>query len=403
MKPATSRRLRPLLGALFIALAALLGWLAFSKKSAPPVLSQQAPSVRPAPASPPALYPPTAASPKPALVADQPSAATRAALLRTLAALRALQGGGAPAETQARELLDRLRDELVAGDLAGTVAAIVEFLRGGEDAATPFAFTMEDGGALSAAPSLRTFLLDQLGRLDPVAAADFTREFLAAPLSPAAVPDESSLALRNLAWGSPGPLADADRAVFDARITALLQNPDWAVRPSAGFLEGFDAVVFSGNPALVAPLAALLDEAAAPSTRHAAHIAMDRLALAGDRAVIAAIATEPGLSAQPGLRAGLLARADVTDAAQRSTIETYLRDPAVTDAEKKTFITTFPLRSFTDGPRLITQPADPEGADLMTADRASLVVMREWATDPALAPLHPSLSASITRLESMLR
>jgi hypothetical protein len=403
MKPATSRRLRPLTGSLLIALAALLGWLAFSKKSDPPSLAQKAPPVRYAPASSPALSSPSATSPKPALAATLPSAGARAALLHTLAALRALQGAGTITDTQARELLDHLRAELAAGNLAVTVAAIVEFLVGGEDAATSLAFAMEDGGALSAAPSLRTFLLDQLGQLDPVAAAGFSREFLALPLSPATIPDESSLCLRNLAWGSPGPLAAADRILFDARATALLQNTDWAARPSAGFLEGFDAVVFSGNPALVAPLARIMNGAAAASTRHAAHIAMDRLALAGDSAVIAAIATEPSLSEQPGLRASLLARADVTNAAQRAIIETYLRDPSVGETEKKTFIAAFPLRSFTDGPRLITQPKDQEGADLITSDRASLVVMREWATDHSLSPLHPSLTATIIRLQSMLR
>jgi hypothetical protein len=402
MTPSRARGLRPLLGALLVALAALLGWLAFSPDPAPPPVAQAAPRGVLASSPSQALSTPSAAAPKPALAADAPSAATRATLLRTLSALRALPASPL-AEAQARELLERLRAELADGDLAGTVAAILEFLRSGKDAPTSLPFTVEDGGALSAAPSLRTFLLDQLGRLDALAAAGFSREFLAAPLASDAVPDESSLALRNLAWGSAGPLADADRSRFDSRIEALLKNPAWAASPSAGFLEGFDAAVYSRNPALIAPLAALLRADAAPPARHAAHLALDRLALSGDAALIVTIAAAPALSAQPGVRAGLLARADVTDATQRTTIETYLRDPAVTDAEKQTFVATFPLRSFTDGPRLITQPRDRDGAELMAADRASLVVMREWANDPALAPLHPSLDATITRLESMLR
>ncbi len=402
MTPPRARRLRPLFGGLLVALVALLGWFAFSQKTAPPPLAQPVPSVRPAPAQSQSISPSSATAPKPALAADAPSAAIRAAIRRTLAALRSLPSGPL-AEAQARALLDLLRAELDAGDLAGTVAAILEFLRSGADASTSLPFAVEDGGALSAAPSLRTFLLDQLGRLDALAAAGFSREFLAAPLTPDTVPDESSLALRNLAWGSDGPLADTDRSLFDKRIEALLQNPAWATSASAGFLEGFDAAVFSRNPALIAPLSALLNQTAAPATRHATHLALDRLALSGGAALIAAIAAEPALSAQPGLRAGLLARADVTDTAQRSTIETYLRDPAVTAAEKNTFVTTFPLRSFTDGPRLITEPRDRTGADLMAADRAALAVMREWRNDPALAPLHPSLTTSITRLQSMLR
>lgn len=404
MKPAPDRRLRPLAGALLVAFVALLGWLAFHSKNASSAAPAKPAPVLSAPSAPDPLRAPSAAprAPKPELAADAPSDTVRASILGTLAALRALPVGPL-AESQARDLLARLRAELDAAGLAGAVAAIVEFLRGGEDAATTLAFEIEDGGALASAPSLRTFLLDQLGRLDPLAAASFSREFLAAPPASETVPAESSLALRNLAWGSPGPLAADDRILFDTRAAALLQNSAWAATPDAGFLEGFDAAVFSGDPGLVAPLAALVADSSAPATRHAARLALDRLALSGDAGLIAAIAADPDLSARPGLRAGLLARADVTDAAQRSTIETYLRDPAVTAAEKSTFVTTFPLRSLTDGPRLITAPRDRTGADLMTADRAALVVMREWTADPALAPLHPQLSATITRLESMLK
>lgn len=403
MSPASPRRTRLFLGALVAVLVALAAWFGSTTNPNLPSPPEKRPPGSSAPASPPPVpsSPPVAPS-KTAIPPATPSAALRASLLRTLAALRALPPGSL-AETQARDLLARLRAELESAELAPAVAAIIEFLRGGEDASTTLPFDIEDGGALATAPSLRTFLLDQLGRLDPLAAAGFSRAFLDAPLTPDAIPAESSLALRNLAWGSPGPLSADDRTLFDTRLAALLQNPAWAARPDSGLLEGFDAAVYSGNPSLVSSLAALLADTSAPATRHAARLALDRLALAADPAVISAIAATPALDPLPGVRAGLLARADVTDSTQRAALETYLRDPAVAEAGKQSFIAAFPLRSLTDGPRLITSPNDKTGEELMAADRAALAVLREWTEDPALAPLRPSLSASITRLEKMLR
>lgn len=77
------------------------------------------------------------------------------------------------------------------------VSAIRQYLDSKADATTHLGFKVGGGGWLDEAPTLRTFLLDELARLDPAAAADYARVILGGMDSP----DEWAVALRDLAAG----------------------------------------------------------------------------------------------------------------------------------------------------------------------------------------------------------
>ena len=77
------------------------------------------------------------------------------------------------------------------------------------------------------APTLRTFLLDYLGQVDPATAAAYARTVLGAMDSP----DEWAVALRCLALGDSSPEA---RALMEMKTGELLRAQAWQKDPSVG-------------------------------------------------------------------------------------------------------------------------------------------------------------------------
>lgn len=317
---------------------------------------------------------------------------------RAAAALRELQTLPANQRpSRASEILRRLREALASGDLSAAVAAIISFLNTGADAPSGLPFQVAEGGSLDSAPTLRAFLLDFLGTLDPIAAADYSRRYLAAPPS---MPDETALAMRNLAWGSGLNLGEGDRALVQRNLLALLNNDAWRTNPSAGYLEGLDAAVFLADSNLTSRLAQVV--AGRDATSPAALLALDRIAQSGDPALLRAISDPASpLGSQPAFRAELMARAEISDPAQREVVAAYLTDPAVTPDEKRIFLETVPLRSQTEGPRLITEP--PPVSNLPELDRGAMEVLRTWQGDPAFKSVQPGISAAIQRIQEYLR
>src|SRR5947209_3269362 len=97
----------------------------------------------------------------------------------------------------ARQHLAGLRQSFSTTPTNESVAAIRKFLDSKKDASLSQGFHVDGGGFLTEAPTLRTFLLDQLERLDPAAAAEYAKTILASKDSP----DEWAVALRSLAHG----------------------------------------------------------------------------------------------------------------------------------------------------------------------------------------------------------
>ena len=271
-------------------------------------------------------------------------------------------------------------------------AAIRQFLDSKADAPTGQGFKIGANGALSSTPTLRVFLLDQLGRLDPAAAADYAKVILASKDSP----DEWAVALRNLAWGD---TSDDGRALLEQKTSEMLQYGPWQQNPSAGFLEAFDAAVYLGGTSLIPTLTDLVQQQDNPAVAHASYLALDRLVINNPTATLAALLADPGLmQGRETTRADYFARADVGNPQQRQILENYLLNPQISPAEIDTFAGIFPNANYMISPNLLTQTQTPNHDALVSRDAASLSVVLQWLADPRFAQLRPSLEKTEARL-----
>ena len=292
--------------------------------------------------------------------------------------------------------LARLRQILATGSTNENSAAIRRLLDSKMDAATGLGFKIGKGGALTEAPTLRVFLLDQLARLDPAAAADYAKVILASKDSP----DEWAVALRNLAWGD---TSDQGRALLEQKTSEMLQYGPWQQNPSVGFLEAFDVAVYLGGTDLLAPLTDLVRAQDNPAVAHAAFLVLDRLAINQPVEVLAALEAHPDwMQGREETRADYFARADVGDAAQRGIVETYLLDPARTPAELQAFAGVFPNANFMLSQNLLTQNATLDGATLRQRDQVSLQAVNEWLADPRFAKIRQPLEKLQARLQEFV-
>src|SRR6266567_6387377 len=125
------------------------------------------------------------------------------------AALHTAQDAGSK-----RQQLAALRQALSSMPSKNVTIAIRKFLDSKADAGTGQGFKIGGHGVLSEAPTLRAMLLDQLGQIDPAAAAAYAREILSRSDSA----DEWAVSLRNLAWGDASP---EGRALLQQKVGEL--------------------------------------------------------------------------------------------------------------------------------------------------------------------------------------
>ncbi len=274
-----------------------------------------------------------------ATITGNPSAATAkpaadpavARLVQTISdALGVLRD---PHNSNKKAALDALRESLTHAEPKIALAAIRQFLAGGENADTGQGFRVGEGGVLTEAPTLRTFLMDQLGSIGRDAgtadAAEEARATIAANVSP----DETALAMRNLAWADP----TGSKSTIAAAERAMLANNAWRQAPTGGYLESFDVIAYTGDVSTMDDLANL---ARTPSVlQQAALVALERLSAMDPADVSSYLNAHPNiLSDRPLLRADYMGNVDLSDPAQRAQAEAYLQRTDVTDAEKDKFI-----------------------------------------------------------------
>ena len=229
--------------------------------------------------------------------------------------------------------LQRLKRLLESAPPSAAITAIRTFLSTGRDANSGQGYAIGVGGRLEKAPSLRTFLLDELGAIakgsgDSQAMQAVAREILATPGSA----DEWSIALRNLAW------ADKSSGAFlNSKFAELVNQQQWTQNPTAGFLEAFDVPVYTHDAGSIAILAPLLQSQTdqPTSVSRAAAIALDRLAEQSPLEVMNYLNSNPGiLSDSAMLRADYFSKADLGNDSQRTALETYFARADVSDSEK---------------------------------------------------------------------
>lgn len=307
-------------------------------------------------------------------------------------------GGLAAARTAEEQTaaLERLRQTLASGATNETVDAIRRVLDTKMDGPTGKGFKVGGKGALVEAPTLRTMLLDQLGQLDPAAAAAYARTILDGSDSA----DEWAVALRNLARGDASPDA---RALLSAKMDALLRNTAWQQEASVGYLEAFDTAVYLGGKSLLPPLTDLVRKQDNQAVAHAAFLALDRMVFNQPAETLSELEQHGDwMQGREQTRADYFARANVGDDAQRRIVEAYLLDPTRSAAELQAFAGVFPNANFMISQNLLTDNATLDGAALRQRDLKSLEVVNQWLADPRFQDLRPTLSRMQQRLQGFV-
>ena len=246
------------------------------------------------------------------------------------------------------------------------------------------------------APTLRVWLLDWLGRLDPAAGRAVAEAAFAA--GPEGSADEWALHLRNHAWGDP---SSKDLLVSQAR--AMLEHAPWRADPSAGFQEAFDVFVWAGAVEAVSALARLLPEGNDQRLRQPANLALDRLVLAAPAASLRALRADLGaLDAQPFTRAGYFARADLGDAAQREWVEAYYLDPRLTARERDYFLELVPNLNLNFSHNLLSANPAPSREEILGRLRQAEATLESWLADPRFRPWRSTLEQALGRVRAGL-
>ena len=295
------------------------------------------------------------------------------------------------------QALSRLRQTLATVSTNELSVAIRRFLDTKTDAITGQGFKIGGNGSLLEAPTLRTFLLDQLASLDPVAAAAYARVILDTSNSP----DEWAVALRNLARGDTSPEA---RALLETKTGELLRNESWQQDPSVGYLEAFDTAVHLGGTSLLQSLSDLVRKKDNQAVAHASFLTLDRLVINQPAQTLAALSEHPEwMQGREETRANYFARADMGDAEQRRLVESYLLEVSRSPAELQTFAGVFPNANFMISHNLLTGNATLDGATLRRRDQTSLEVVTQWLADPRFEKVRQPLTKIQQRLQEFTR
>jgi hypothetical protein len=298
---------------------------------------------------------------------------------------------------EARRELNKLRQYLRTLRPDAAAAALTAFLAERTDARSGLDFKISASGQLNEAPSLRVWLLDCLGEIDRDAAAEYAKTILSHPSSA----DEWAVSLRDYALVRTSP---EDVAFIQARVRELISNPAWQTKPSAGFLEAFDTIVYTKATMLTRDLAQLVSARENRVVAHAAYLTLDRLVIEEPQKVLSQLAADPSLmKGREQTRANYFARADVRDPQQRALLETYLLDPSRTAEELKTFAGVFPNANLMISTNLLTRTGTPTQNDIVTEDREALAIVVGWIADPRFARIEDHLKQVHSRLENFVR
>ena len=286
--------------------------------------------------------------------------------------------------------LEALKRTLLAADPALATAAIRDFLATGRDARTGLDFALRPGGDL-AAPTLRVLLMDVLGRIAKRDGTDAAAKVARETLEKKDSADEWAVALRNVAWAEPKATA-----YLAEKAREMLAFAPWRAAPTSGMLEAFDVIVFTKDASLTADLASAQSDPN-EQLRHAADVALDRLAAASPLDVMSYLNAHPTtLAERPMLRADYFAKADLTQPGQKTALEFYLGRPDIADAEKTKLLKALATPATFVSENLLTVP--PPEPDDAVREHAILAATHEWLTGKRF----PALETQLLQLQRRL-
>ncbi len=286
--------------------------------------------------------------------------------------------------------LEALKRLLLATDPALATAAIRDFLATGRDARTGLDFALRPGGEL-AAPTLRVLLMDVLGRITKRDGTDSAAKLARETLEKKDSADEWAIALRNVAWSEP-----AATAYLAAKAREMLTFAPWRAAPTSGMIEAFDVIVFTKDASFTADLASAQSDPN-EQLRHAADVALDRLAAASPLDVMSYLNAHPTtLAERPMLRADYFAKADLAQPGQKTALEFYLGRPDIADAEKTKLLKALATPAAFVSDNLLTPP--PPEPDDAAREHAILAATHEWL----IGKRFPALETQLLQLQRRL-
>ena len=298
---------------------------------------------------------------------------------------------------EARRLLAELRTYLLS--LRPDVASkeIQGFLASKGDAPTRMVFAIGLDGSLIAS-SLRVFLLDLLGQVDPKASTNCARKVLDGACT---APDEWAVCLRNYALGASNP---ETQSFVRQKAEQLIQNPFWQRQPSNGFLEAFDVIVYTQDTGFVPTLSTIVQQQDDRALAHAGFLTLDRLTLAAPTATLAQMQAQPdSLRGREAMRANLFARADTRDPQQKAILEAYLLDSRRSVEELNAFAQIYPNANLMVSNNLLTSSRTLDREAIEAGDRAALETLNKWLVDPRFQKMTPQLQVIKNRLSTFVR
>lgn len=304
-----------------------------------------------------------------------------------------------PLRADAFESLAQLSKKLAVLPKQDAVAWIRVFLATGEDRPTGLSFVIGLQGVLREWPTYRTFLIDQLLAIDPVAAASISREILAKPTTA----DEWALALRNVGRSGAAGIAPETNRYLAAKTEELIANPAWQAQPSIGYLNAFDVLVAANATASTPMLSGLIQRKDRRDLAHAGFLTLDRLVQRQPVELLDRLSRDQALQkSRPEMVAQQFARADVRVPAQREILKAWLLDPTRTADELRVFAGVYPNNNRFVSNNLLTTESGQAGADLAAHDRAALEIITTWVADPAFEPVKPHLRSMCERLRGFV-
>ena len=318
--------------------------------------------------------------------AARPDAAAVARLVETInQALAVLRD---PANTNKKAALAALRATLADAEPHVAIAAIRQFLDSGQDASTGLRFKLGDGHTLDDAPTMRTFLMDQLGVFSQEAGTSDAADVARATLETKGSADEWAVAMRNIAWADP----DGSRTLLAAKARELIEYSPWQSAPTGGYLEAFDVAAYAGDPSIIADLAPL--SSTSTKAGRAALIALQRLSGIAPEQVAAYLNANPEVLADAPLRrADYMGSVDLSQPAQLAQAETYLDRTDVSEAEKDKFLGRLGLPAGFVSETLVTPETITQGSVL---DHRALV--NQTATNWLASGKFPVLQGALQQL-----
>jgi hypothetical protein len=250
-------------------------------------------------------------------------------------------------------------------------AALLEFLRAGEDLSTSLGFVVGEAG-LEEWPTLRAFLLDLLGKIDPEMASRYALDTVI-PAKSSTVEYAVSLQILWNHGGAEKPTPELTQAWL-----GLLKKADWSARPDPAWLESLD---FASRIPEATPefLKASTDWLADPENVvervGAVDLALERMAVQQPVETMESLVRDPSLlSLGRGIyqRSQIFARASLNDSDQQKLLAAYLQrlDPGSQEAEL--FFSAFPCHNFSVSPGLSGQPKVNSSREIISSDRGAL-------------------------------